>query len=140
MTEFIIVFFSWFSIFSGTGENDKWTSYYEDEKVQISYQFSDCLDQSNSSQLGFYFLKIENKTTDQINIQYEVGDKNTSYKKSVYGKQIITYNVVLAAKEIQIGECSSIKEDLKIYVKNIKQDGTIPIVDFQLSNIKIFKN
>lgn len=140
MTKFIIVFFSWLSFLNGTVENDKWSSYYEDENVKISYQFSDCSDQSNNLHLRFCFLKIENKTTRQINIQYEVGNEDPSHKKSVYGKQTVDYSVVLAPKEIQIGDCSSINGALKIYVKNIKQDGDIPDVNCQILNIKIFKS
>lgn len=126
----------------GFAQNEKnnWTSYYEDENVQISYQLSDCLDQSNKSHLKFYFLKIENKTSNRIKVQYEVGAKNSAHKGSVYGKRSFSKSVALGAKEIQVGDCYSTKETLKIYIKNIKQDGNTPVLDFQLSNIKTFKN
>src|SRR5690606_4978669 len=84
---------------------DKWQSYYEDESVKIEYQIQECTDAKNDYNFQYYFLKIENKKSSSLNLQYAFNEQLNNED---------AFSFILKPKEIQVGSCNTVLNHLRM--------------------------
>lgn|SRR5690606_18624947 len=103
----------------------KWEVFHEDANIRIEYQISECNDNSNNYNFSFYLIKILNKNSKSLHIQYSLTE-NT--------KEEDFFSFTIKAKESVEGKCNSELKYLKKYIE--KND---PLKPFNLYKIKVYE-
>lgn len=121
---FIVVLFV-FLAGNTMNAQSKWEKYHEDKNVLIEYQLSDCVDKVNDVAFSYYLIKVTNKKSKSLNVQYNFAP-NAPWEYN--------YSYVLGPNESVEGRCEASKLHLKKYV-----DRNDPSKSFILYNFKVYE-
>ena len=114
ITVFAIIFF-----LTNISIETKWESYFEDEKIKISYTSLNCDDKQNGFNFEYYFIKIKNKTGDTLVVNFfKRPDEPENQEDKIA--------FVLKPYESKVGSCQYSPINLKIF----KQENSAKISNF----------
>jgi len=106
--------------------------YFENDKIQISYEEILCEDIKNGVSFEYYQIKVENKTKETLVINFYLGeaDKKTEENKVAF---------VLNPFETKVGSCSYQPIKLMLFKNERLTHKSTTAMPFNLNNIETFE-
>jgi hypothetical protein len=80
---------------------DGWTIFQENEVFSISYQQVHCDDHGNGVAFDFFAIRLENKSSQKLNLQWFNSPEGESARSEQY------ISLILAPGEVMQGDCNS---------------------------------
>jgi len=118
--------------------NNDWQLYKSLELADIYFKYSDCSDPANGFYPEYILFKVQNKTANKIQIQW---DFNTEYN-GIPSKSSSNENhvqVQLEANQAMEGRCRNLAESkLGLFVR-LKAQSQQKLTDFNLVDLKEYK-
>ena len=114
-----------------------WTEYYSNDQFDISYKFVSC-EHNIGYNSEYVFLKIENKTSSEINLVWNM-DLYYNGECLSCGYEEYKYSIKINPNSIVEGQCEHGTEyTLKLYSKFVEEGvkNKKVLTAFQLSNLK----
>ena len=136
----LTIFFVFLSFLFGYAQtNSSWQKFYEDEKVAIQYQLAECTDKANDMERTYYLIKLENKTSRKLNVQYVLGESSKEERKQPTDDQEDFVSIILKPKEVRLGECPNPDHQLSLFVMDRKWSEKPVIDSFTLTKIRTYE-
>lgn len=133
----ITVFF--YLQFSNFSFSQNWELYSENEQIRIEQSIQKCTDNSQGTDNTFVLLKISNKTSEEITVDF---DKEVWYNGVCFGcdeqKEKHVSLKINALSEVQ-GTCEK-ESNIRIFHSMPQKFSKNILSDFKLKNIKIQTN
>lgn len=115
----------------------QWVEYYQNESIKIEYLKQECSDLKNGTSNLYVFLKITNKTSETIDVYYNIfcnyQNGNKSYKTN--GDKI-KHTIRLPKGQSVEGNCETKQKNLRVYAGSMKRGGSA-LKEFEVTNIEI---
>lgn len=131
------IFLVLFLCFTTTIIKAQWVEYFQNESIKIEYLKQECNDIKNGTSNIYVFLKITNKTSETIDVYYNIfcnyQNGNKSYRTK--GENII-HTLRLPQGQSAEGNCDSKLKNLKVYAGSMKRGGSA-LKEFEVTNIEI---
>ena len=118
----------------------QWIEYSQNESIKIEYLKQECNDLTNGTSNIYIFLKITNKTSEPIDISYNI--------YCIYQNGINTYQTKgeshryflnLASNQSVEANCETRQKKLRIYAGSMQRKGSV-LKEFEVVNIEIKKS
>lgn len=116
--------------------NNEWTTYYQNEQLEIQFKKADCHDNSNGIHQEKILVKYVNKTNEKLNVSFS--------RKAVYSNSTTNssgnenqHQVTLQPNETKTGTCSDRDKTLAVFSKHLDiKAGELKSIDFENITIK----
>tara|TARA_B110000285_G_scaffold206985_1_gene245979 strand:+ start:264 stop:653 length:390 start_codon:yes stop_codon:yes gene_type:complete len=110
-----------------TGSDSDWSVYFEDKKIEISFNEVLCDDVKNGVSFEYYIIKVKNKTNGTLVINFYLGEQEVEENKVAF---------VINPAEIITGSCGYQPIKLKLFKAENSNKNSESIKKFSLNNIQ----
>lgn len=131
------IFITSFLLFSISFIKAQWVEYFQNESIKIEYLKQECSDLKNGTSNIYVFLKISNKTSETIDVYYNIfciyQNGNKTYKTK---GDNVKHTLRLPKGQSIEGNCDAKQKNLKVYAGSMKRKGST-LKEFEVTNIEI---
>ena len=113
--------------FNFSSLDDQWLTYFENKKIKISYEDVTCNDIINGVIFDYYLIKVKNKTSETLVINFYLGENEDDENKVAF---------VLNPNEIKTGSCDYQPIKLRLFKAQNRNKKSKSFINFSLNKIE----
>lgn len=115
-------------------EANQWSTYYADQQVQISTQYSDCHYPEKGVHNRYLLLKIENLTAEPLSVSYQL---NRAYNGNALTPDKSAFSFTINGQSAIEASCHNLKSGLHLFSKMLANETQSVLSGFELTQLTI---